>query len=399
MVLSRSFSAPRGMSTTRIRPNPEITGLNPDASGPDPAMPRLRDGWIRVGGAIFFGLVIPRVTELLGKFTWQEPEYWLGTGWFVLTAAALWEGNRAIMLRLRAALQTYPRLLWRLIFITAACVTYTVPVTIVAVALWQRLIGAPYPTENWAVVSLVTTNTVVAAVFVVQAYEMLFLQKERERDQLRLARLERARLLAELQSMQGQLAPHFLFNCLNTLAALIQEDPRAAAAFNQHLADVSRYLLARRQHDLVPLADELTFLHAYLALMELRFPRSLRVRLVGFDRLAGLSLPPAALQLLVENAIKHNRFDSAEPLPVEVALQGDRVVVSNPVRAKPFAPPSPGIGLANLRERVLLLSGRLLEVTRGESEFRVVLPLVQGRAEDRGSKTDRSSPAPIPSGS
>lgn len=364
------------MSSTRTRPNPEITGLNPDGPAPDsPAI--VRDGWVRVGGAVFFGLVIPRVTELLGKFTWREPEYWVGTVWFVLAAAALWEGNRAILLRLRTALHAYPQLVLRLLLITGACVTYTIPVTIAAVALWQRIIGAPYPTENWAVVSLVTTNTVIAAVFVVQAYEMLFLQKERERDQLRLARLERSRLLAELQSMQGQLAPHFLFNCLNTLAALIEEDPRAAAAFNQHLADVSRYLLARRHHDLVPLAEELSFLHAYVALMELRFPRSLRVRLAGFDALAGLQLPPAALQVLVENAIKHNRFDAANPLAIDVAREGDVVVVTNPLRPKPFAPPSPGTGLANLRERVQLLAGQELEIHRSEGAFTVRLPLVR----------------------
>lgn len=359
------------MSTTRTRPNPEISTLNPDAA------PLVRDGWVRVGGALFFGFVIPRVTELLGKYTWRETVWWLGTAWFILAAAALWEGNRAILLRLRTALQEYPQLVLRLVLITGACVVYTIPVTIAAVALWQRFIGAPYPTLNWAVVSLVTTNTVVAAVFVVQAYEMLFLQKERERDQLRLARLERARLLAELQSMQGQLAPHFLFNCLNTLAALIEEDPRAAAAFNQHLADVSRYLLARRHHDLVPLADELAFLHAYIALMELRFPRSLRVALVGFDALAGLRLPPASLQLLVENAIKHNRFDAAEPLTVEVAREGETIVVTNPLRPKPAGATSPGTGLQNLRERVLLLAGRELEVSRDGREFRVSLPLVR----------------------
>lgn len=371
------------MSTTHTRPNPEISDLKPDAAGPESGT-AVRDGWVRVAGAMFFGLVIPRVTELLGKYTWREAEYWVGTVWFVLTAAALWEGNRTILLRLRKALQSYPRLVLRLVLIAAACVTYTVPVTIIAVALWQRIIGAPYPTENWAVVSLVTTNTVVAAVFVVQAYEMLLLQKERERDQLRLAGLERARLLAELQSIQGQLAPHFLFNCLNTLAALIEENPRAAASFNQHLADVSRYLLNRRQHDLVPLADELAFLHAYVALMELRFPGSLRVRLVGFDALAGLQLPPAALQLLVENAIKHSRFDSTDPLTIEVAREGDAIVVTNPFRPKPFAPPSPGTGLANLRERVRLLAGREVVIERSGNEFVVRLPLVRRPQEDRG---------------
>lgn len=366
------------MTTTRTSPNPDISRLNPDAPAPDSfPLPPVRDGWVRLAGAVFFGLLIPRLTDLLGKYTWRETVYWLGTGWFLLAAAALWEGNRALILRLRAALLDYPRLLLRLLLITGACVVYTIPVTIAAVALWQWFIGAPFPAANWAVVSFITTDTVIAAVFVAQAYEMLFLQKERARDQLRLARLERARLLSELQSMQGQLAPHFLFNCLNTLAALIEEDPKAAAAFNQHLADVSRYLLAQRHRDLVPLADELAFIHAYVALMELRFPRSLRVKLVGFDSIAGLQLPPAALQVLVENAIKHNRLDSADPLTIDVARQGDAIVVTNPHRPKPQAVPSPGTGLANLRERIQLLAGRELEVSSAGGLFRVQLPLVR----------------------
>lgn len=365
------------MTPTRTSPNPDISRPNPDGVAPGaPPLPPMRDGWVRIGGSLFFGLLIPRLTDLLGKLTWREPAYWFGTAWFLATAFLLWEGNRLLFLRLRAALTDFRRLFLRLLLITGACVAYTIPVTIAFVALWQRYIGAPYPRENWAIVSFVTTVTVVSAVFVTQAYEMLFLHKEREQDQLRLARLERARLLAELQAMQGQLAPHFLFNCLNTLAALIEEDPRTAAIFNQHLADVSRYLLGQRHRDLVPLADELAFIHAYVALMELRFPRSLRIRLVGFDSIAGLRLPPASLQLLVENAIKHNRFDTADPLAVEVRREGDAIAVTNPLRPKLQATPSPGTGLANLRERALLLAGRELEVSDTGGEFRVRLPLV-----------------------
>jgi len=363
---------------TRTNPNPEISALKPEEAGlaGAPWFPAVSTGWIRLAGPLFFGLLVPRLTDLLGKFTWREPEYWQGTAWFLAAAALLWEGNRALLLRLRTALDAYPRLVLRLVLITGACVAYTVPVTIGAVAAWQQVIGAPYAAANWATVSLVTTNTVIAAVLVVQAHEMLLLQQEREQVQLRLARLERARLVAELQATQDQLAPHFLFNCLNTLASLIAEDPRAAAAFNQHLADVSRYLLARRHRDLVPLADELAFLHAYAALMELRFPRSLQVRLVGFDAIARRLLPPAALQTLVENALKHNRFDAAEPLVITIRREAESIAVAHPYRPKAVPAPSSGTGLTNLRERVHLLTGRPVEVTRAEGQFQVRLPLV-----------------------
>ena len=221
---------------------------------------------------------------------------------------------------------------------------------------------------------------VIAVIFVTHAYETVFLIKERENDQLRLERVERARLEAELETMKAQLAPHFLFNCLNPLAALIEREPAAAAAFNQHLADVCRYLLLQKNRDLVPLEHEIAFFDSYVALTRLRFPRSVQVRLRGLDdpkARADLLIPPASLQLLLENAIKHNQFDEAAPLPVEIALEGDAIVVTNPLRPKTSATPSTGVGLHNLRERVQLVTGATVQTGAVDGCFRVQLPVVR----------------------
>jgi LytS/YehU family sensor histidine kinase len=111
--------------------------------------------------------------------------------------------------------------------------------------------------------------------------------------------------------------------------------------------------------------------------MELRFPRSLRVTLPAPAESDTRQLPPASLQVLLENALKHNRLSEAEPLAVEVRLEADALVVTNPLRPKPaLRGASTGTGLANLRERVALLTDGKLVVTRTEVEFRVRLPLV-----------------------
>lgn len=363
------------MNSTRTVPNRDSRPPNGDT--PAPGATALRDGWMRVVGIPFFGLVIPRLTGLLGKLDWREPDYWLGTAWFIATAAGIWEGNRWLLFKQRSHLDWFQRPLLKLLLLVAANIVYTTPVTILSCWLWLRHIQAPFPGLNWAQINFATACVVIAVIFVTHAYETVFLIKERRDDQLRFEREARARVEAELENMKAQLAPHFLFNCLNTLAALIEREPASAAAFNQHLADVCRYLLLQKNRDLVTLAEELDFFRSYVELTRLRFPRSLDVRLAGFDAAAGAhQLPPASLQLLLENAIKHNQFDEANPLPVSLSFSDGAVIVTNPLRPKNWRPPSTGIGLQNLRERIQLTSGGTLQVNSAGGQFLVRLPLV-----------------------
>lgn len=378
---------PAAADGTSAAPSPAASVASPlPAPPPSPPSPpprsgtEIRDGWLRLVGIPFFGLVIPRLTGLLGKLTPADPLYWAGTAWFIGVAGLVWQGNRWLLFKQRAHLDWFAQPVLKLVLLVAANIVYTAPVTIVTCWLWLRAIDAPFALENWAKINLATAWVVIAVIFVTHAYETVFLIKERESDLLRLERTERARLEAELETMKAQLAPHFLFNCLNTLAALIDRAPAQAAVFNQHLADVCRYLLLQKNRDLVPLDDELAFFDSYAALTRLRFPRSVRIDLVGLDApaaRAALLIPPASLQLLLENAIKHNRFDEADPLPVEIRLEPDALVVTNPLRPRPAAAPSTGIGLHNLRERVALVCGAALRTDTVDGHFRVRLPVVR----------------------
>jgi len=339
--------------------------------------PSVHDRWMWALGLLLLGIVIPRFALLFEKLTWSDPDYWLGSVWFLLVAVVIWESNRALALRLRPQLDWLVQPLWKLVIFTAATLVCTLPLTIAAVWLWLRFVHSPYPALDWlGTIRTIATNNTVTVLFLLHAYETLFLIRERHSDQRRLEQLERSRLQAELENMKGQLAPHFLFNCLNTLAALIERDPAAAAEFNANLADVTRYLLTQKNHDLVPLAEELAFLQSYVRLMELRFPLSLRVALPAVGADDRRRLPPASLQLLIENAIKHNRLSEAEPLAIEVCLEPAAVVVTNPVRPKMQLSAGTGTGLANLRERIALLTSGQLEVAPGPREFQVRLPLV-----------------------
>lgn len=330
---------------------------------------------MRALGYLLLGVVIPRFAYLFDKLTWRDADYWIGNGWFLAAAVAIFEANRWIANHLRAHLDWLVHPFWKVVILAAANLACTVPLTIAAAWAWLRYIQSPFPMLDWlgTIRALVTNNTV-TVLFLLHAYETLYLIRERHGDRRRLEQIERARLAAELEAMKSQLAPHFLFNCLNTLSALIERDPRAAAEFNTHLADVSRYLLAQKHRDLVPLAGEMAFLRAYVRLMELRFPRSLVVTLPAVDETDPRRLPPASLQLLIENAIKHNRHSEAEPLTIEVRLEAEALVITNPLRPKSAARPGTATGLANLRERLALLVAGQLAVERGPTHFRVRIP-------------------------
>lgn len=336
---------------------------------------------MRALGYLLLGVAIPRFALLFDKLPLSDLDYWLATAWFLLAAVAIWETNRALSVRLRAHLDWLVHPFWKVVILAAANLACTIPLTVATVWLWLRHIHSPYPLFDWlATIRTLATHNSVTVLFLLHAYETLFLIRERHGDQRRLEQLERARLAAELENMKGQLAPHFLFNCLNTLAALIETNPPAAAEFNAHLADVSRYLLTHKNRDLVPLPVELAFLRSYVRLMELRFPHSLHITLPPLDEADPRRLPPAALQVLLENAIKHNRLSEADPLAIDVRLDGDTVVVTNPLRPKAALRPAASTctGLANLRKRVALLTSGELEIispgTAG-SDFSVRLPL------------------------
>ena len=365
------------MRSTSERLKWDISAPNPDLARPKPAAAgSAHDRWMRALGYLLVGLVIPRLALIFDKIAVSDPDYWIGNAWFLLAAIAIWEANRWVAVALRAHLDWLRQPFLKLIILLGANLACTVPLSIGTVRGWLWFVHSPFPAFDWlTTIRVIATNNTVTVLFLLHAYETLFLIRERHGDRRRLEQLERARLQAELEAMKSQLAPHFLFNCQNTLSALIERDPPAAAEFNSHLADVSRYLLAHQDRNLVPLTEELAFLRSYVRLMELRFGPSLRVTLPAVPANEVHLLPPAALQVLIENAIKHNRFSSDEPLAIDVVLETAAIAVVHPHRPKPNPRPGPGTGLANLRERAALLLPGPLEIDAGPENFRVRLPL------------------------
>jgi LytS/YehU family sensor histidine kinase len=238
---------------------------------------------------------------------------------------------------------------------------------------WYAVAALPTSCEAIRVVTLIN---VICVVFVTHVYETVFLVKEREADMIEVERLGRARAEAQLEALKGQIDPHFLFNSLNTLGYLIDHDPAAACEFNARLGRVYRYILGTRERPLVLLAEEVEFLDDYAALLAVRFGDALRLRKDGEVRLDRLLCPPISLQVLLENAIKHNEVSQAHPLEVVLRFEDRAVVLASTRRPRREPPASVGVGLSNLAERCRLTTGQDVSVHDRPDVFAVRLPLL-----------------------
>ena len=186
--------------------------------------------------------------------------------------------------------------------------------------------------------------------------------------------LKRAHLALQYQSLKDQVRPHFLFNSLSSLATLIHTDTEKASHFVQKLSDVYRYVLEQRENELVPLKDELKFLEDYIYLLKIRFGDSLKVN-YALDLDESRLVIPLSLQLLLENAIKHNEVSKDYPLQVDIlSTEQGHVIIRNKLRKKKQHEESLGMGLENLKNQVAFFSEDPLLVQEEEENFIVRIP-------------------------
>ena len=227
-----------------------------------------------------------------------------------------------------------------------------------------------------SIASFTTTPMTVALVFMAIFTTASWLGEWRK-SAIEAEQLKSERLAFQYQSLKDQLNPHFLFNSLNVLSNLIYEDADRSAAFIQKLSRIYRYVLEVQQEDLVALERELEFARDYMALQQIRFDQSLRFHL-EIQEPEGYFIPPLSLQLLLENAIKHNVASEAKPLLIHIGQKGDELWISNTFQPKSSLPPSSnGVGLSNIQKRYELLGEREPTIQNLTDRFIVQLPLLR----------------------
>ncbi|GAB3883276.1 sensor histidine kinase [Spirosoma agri] len=195
--------------------------------------------------------------------------------------------------------------------------------------------------------------------------------------QLRAERLEKEAVLSQFEALKNQLSPHFLFNSLSILTSLIHEDVDLSEQFIKQLSKAYRYLLEQRDQDMVSLKTELDFIQAYTFLLQIRFENKFEVLLDVPEAVQNqYRIAPLSLQLVVENAVKHNRMSIRERLQVRIYDDNEFLIVENRLQPRDQPEPSTGVGLTNISNRYSLLTER--EVWYGEQHglFIVKIPLI-----------------------
>jgi len=218
----------------------------------------------------------------------------------------------------------------------------------------------------------------VISIQITSIYEIVYLNRERESELLKVERSEKLKVQAQLDALKSQIDPHFIFNSLNTLSYLISMDQDKAKLFNDTLAKVYRYILINKEKDLIQLKEEIEFASNYFYLLKIRYQTGLSM-IIKMDNIIteDYLIPPLSLQALIENAIKHNHFSDKIPLAIEITISEDEIKVVNKKNVKKYDIQSSKIGLSNLDERYSLIVNKNIIIIQTQDIFTVLLPILK----------------------
>lgn len=217
-------------------------------------------------------------------------------------------------------------------------------------------------------------NTGIALIVMLVTYVIELVEKSRQ-DKIEILTLQNQNSETELAALKAQIDPHFLFNSLTSLSGLIRSNSKEALTFVDHLSETFRYTLEKREHRLVTVKDELHFLESYVFMIKRRFAEGFQIVTKIEESHLAKNIPQFALQITVENAIKHNLVSVKNPLTVEIFSAANTLLVRNNLQKKKTLP-GYGIGLANLSKRYQIMSTRDVTITKDDRYFVIELPLL-----------------------
>ncbi|MBS1595203.1 MAG: histidine kinase [Bacteroidetes bacterium] len=233
----------------------------------------------------------------------------------------------------------------------------------------------PIPVTRELYIVATAAHILFIATIVLTMFGFRFFHKWRETE-LKKETLEREKATVQYDNLKNQLNPHFLFNSLTSLNSLIYENPQLASEFLQHLSKVYRYVLENKDKTVVTLDTEVRFIENYIELLATRFADGLAITISLSDQALERHILPVTLQILIENAIKHNVTSRDNPLVIDIYDEQDYLVVKNNLQIKHTIDTSNKQGLENLRGLYEVLIEKKMIVTQTEATFAVHIPLI-----------------------
>jgi sensor histidine kinase YesM len=206
--------------------------------------------------------------------------------------------------------------------------------------------------------------------------QFYWMSKDKSKLELSIAELEQEMMSSKYHSLKAQISPHFLFNSLNTLTSLMYEDRDLASDFVSRLASCYRYILDHREQDLIDLKKELQFLDSFVFMMRVRHSSAISILTDISENYLNYKIPTLSIQMLVENALKHNYYSKEQPIEIEITTSEDYLIITNNVRRRQENLESTGLGLNNIKKRYGFYTETPVKIFDDGSTFEISLPLL-----------------------
>ena len=207
-------------------------------------------------------------------------------------------------------------------------------------------------------------------------FHAFYYYKELQKNKIKEQKVIAGTASAKFDALKNQLDPHFLFNSLNVLSSLIDENPESAQKFTTALSKVYRYVLEQKNKELVTVDEELQFAKTYMSLLKMRFEDSIVFEIPKQASNPESKVVPLSLQLLLENAVKHNMVTSSKPLYIKIFESDGNLVVENNLQPKQILKKSSGVGLNNIKQRYNLLTNKKVIINQQAKSFAVAIPML-----------------------
>ncbi len=317
------------------------------------------------GSAITTYFTCPECVESLERYMWVT--VFSASLWIFL-----WIGNGELTQRINHWISWVKYPLRRLVIGVFSTVVYTVTVVMALTLLWEYLFQFSFGSYS----GVLFPSLLITFFISLFLHGRAFLMNWRE-SAVNAERLQRESVQAQYSSLRNQVNPHFLFNSLNALTHLVHQNPDQAVKFIKQLSDVYRYVLATRDQELVSLHEEIQFVNSYMYLQQIRFGEKLQL-VMEIGEVQG-QVAPLALQMLMENAIKHNIVSEEHPLHIRIYRQGEYLVVENSRQKKTVVDDASGVGLENIRKRYEFLCPLPVKVEEQPHSFKVSIPMIATR--------------------
>lgn len=211
---------------------------------------------------------------------------------------------------------------------------------------------------------------------IVIIFHFIYFYNEYQKNKLKEQKVIATTASAQFESLKNQIDPHFLFNSLNVLTSLIEENPDNAQRFTVSLSKIYRYVLEQKDKELVTVAEELEFAKTYMNLLKMRFENSLTFEIAEHLNNEDAKVVPLSLQLLLENTIKHNIVSESKPLHIKITVEDNYLVVQNNLQKKEVLQTRKGVGLQNIVNRYDILTKRKVLIDESKTFFKVKIPIL-----------------------